>query len=361
MRSVLRYANTHGPWDVFLEPRGETERLRLPADWDGDGVIARVVDDRMADELARSHAPVVNVSAISIHTPFPRVTGDVDELARVAVGHFIGRGITDLGYVGLPNRGYSLERQEAIQRESTAQGCTIDVFPTQRGRGQAASRERLKRWLAVLPRRVGVTTWGVTHGIEVIAAAHELGRLVPDDVAVLAGDDDELLCQVSQPPLSGIDVPAEQIGTEAARQLESLMRNPNGVDQRIDIRLPPSGVVERASTEVLAIDDPEVAAAVRFIRDNASRPLQVNDVVEAVAVSRRSLERRFQQQLRHTMGDEIAAMHLQRARRLLEKTDLPIPQVAMASGYGSPEYMATVFKRMMGITPLKYRARAKGC
>jgi LacI family transcriptional regulator len=123
--------------------------------------------------------------------------------------------------------------------------------------------------------------------------------------------------------------------------------------------VPPTHVVGRRSTDTLAIDDPILAAALRFIRDRAAEPITVPDVLDAVAVSRRSLERRFHAALDRSPAAEIRQAHLRRAQELLAATDLPLPAVAAASGFGSPEYLATVFKHETGQTPLKYRSRVR--
>jgi len=194
--------------------------------------------------------------------------------------------------------------------------------------------------------------------VDVINAARRGGVRVPDDIAVLGGDDDELLCQAVRPSLSGIVVASEQIGHDAAAMLDRMMSG-----KRLESKeayCEPSGISARNSTDILALNDADVVAAIRFIRDHAERPLCVNEVAQAVAVSRRLLERRFQRELRRTMGEEIARVHLERAKLLLAQTDLPIPRVAEASGYGSPEYLASVFRRATGITPLKYRTRVRG-
>ena len=333
----------------------------MPSGWKGDGIIARVSDNRMAKEIASVGAHVINVSTITIDRQFQRVSTDTRGLAEEAITHLHDRGIRDFGYVGLSRKSYSLERQNAFAAECGLHDYPLSVFATDsRGPSSATPRQRLKHWLRTLPQGAGVLTWGITQAIEVIAACQELGISVPDDVAVLAGDDDELLCEATRPSLSGINVPAEQIGREAARQLHLLISGEADPEPELETRYRPAGIVARASTDILAIDDPEVAAAIRYIRNNPDRPLRVSDVADAVAVSRRSLERRFQRALRHTMGDEIAAVHLQRAKSLLETTDMPIPKVAAASGYGSPEWMATVFKQAVGTTPLRYRSRFQG-
>lgn len=363
IRGIIAYVNKHGPWDVWLEPQGQHERLRLPRGWRGDGAIARISSRAMADHLHAANCPVVNVSAIRVTGPaFPRVTTDAAAVARLAVEHFQDRGIHQFGYVGLPRRAYSIDRQRVFAAACHAAGCSCLSF-TPRDQSSATTawqnhRDALRQWLVDLPKPAGILTWGVRRGMDIIYAARPCGLQIPDDVAVLCGDDDELLCESVSPSLSGINVPSEQIGHESAALLDRLMKTGAALTQ--PIYLEPTGINARASTDVLALRDSDVVAAVRFIRKHADQLMSVDDVATSVAVGRRSLERRFQKELNRTIGDEIARVHLERAKQLLAETDMPIPQVAVASGFGSPEYMATVFRRAVGLTPRKYRTQVRG-
>jgi len=366
IHGVLSYARIHGPWDIWLEARGQSESLRLPRGWCGDGVIARVSTEAMAGHLSERKVPVVNVSGIKVKgAEFQRVCTDNDRFAEVAVSHFFDRGIRNVAYIGLYSRGYSLDRQEAVQRACQLYDCRFEVFRhsqsttlnTKHANRWEQERRKIGDWLLRLPKPTGVLAWGVRRGNDVIEEAMHRGIQIPEDIAVL-GDDDELLCEAAQPPLSGVKVPSEQIGLEAAAILHQLMQGKK-VAQR-ELKLAPSGVVSRASTDVLAISDEEVAEAIRLIRSSANRPLTVADVADTLAISRRSLERRFKTILHRSIGEEIARVRLDQAKLLLETTEMQIPAVAQASGYGSPEYLATIFKRHTGLTPRQYRQQCRG-
>lgn len=362
IQGVLSYEKLHEPWDIWLEPRGQGETPRLPQGWNGEGIIARVSTRAVADKLRTRVAAVVNVSGIRLpEVDFPRVCTDNDKFAQLAVGHFVDCGLKNIAYLGVPGRAYSIERQEAAARASRQAGCNFNVYRAARGLKLSNPWERdracVGRWLKELPKPVGVLAWGVRRGSDVIEAATHNGLRVPDEVAVL-GDDDELLCEAVQPSLSGVIVPSEQIGFGAAGLLHRLMQGKRPPQQ--ELALEPTGIVSRASTDVLAIDDDEVADAIRFIRSRANKPLKVQEVADELAISRRSLERRFSNTLNRTIGEEIARVHLERAKLLLATTDMPIPDVADASGYGSPEYLATVVKQQTGMTPRRYRKRFQG-
>jgi LacI family transcriptional regulator len=176
---------------------------------------------------------------------------------------------------------------------------------------------------------------------------------VPDEVAVIGVDNDELLCQLSTPPLSSVEQGAKGLGQAAAAMLDRLMDGHTPAQRHFVVD--PVGVVARLSTEVVAVEDEVVAQAIQFIRDQASRPTGVPDVVRAVAVSRTTLELRFRKSLRCTILEAIRRAHLDRARWLVSETTLPLKQVATESGFRSVQHMTTLFVRAFSRTPAKYR------
>ena len=168
---------------------------------------------------------------------------------------------------------------------------------------------------------------------------------------------DELLCETCIPSLSGIAVPSQQVGYEAAYHLDRLIRGEPTPPEPILIQ--PQGVVARHSTDILAIEEEDLASAIRFIRDHAADVMEVEDVLREVAISRRRLERGFQRVLGRSPAAEIRRRHIERAKQLLTETDMPIPDVAVAAGFGSPTHFAFIFKRVTGQSPLKYRSTTR--
>lgn len=362
VHGILSFSMKRGGWHVWVEPRGQDEKLRLPPGWDGDGIIARVSTPSIAEHL-RDRGPVVNVSSIQVAGPdFPSILSDVEAGIAAGVEHFLDRGLRNFGYCSLVERAYVTFHRRAFSEELARRGYECCVYVPEKGCGVRAPWEdqhrSLVNWLKSLPKPIALLSWATKTGIELINACEDANILVPDEIAVLGGDDDDLLCEACRPALSSIHVASEQIGHDAAELLEQLMegkRSP-GIPKKIE----PTGIVARRSTDLLAIDDPDLTTAIRFIRDHPERMIQVEDVARAASVSRRSLERRFMTLLGRTIHDEIARCHLEKAIDLLARTEMTIPAIADSSGYGSPEYFATVFKEKMGITPLKYRARLRG-
>jgi len=359
---IHNYIRKSGRWQLFIEARGMEENWSVPPGWQGDGVIARIGNPEMAAGLKALRIPVINVSGIQLPgVAFPRVTTDLNASARLAADHFLNRGFKHFAFFSLSGLSYVAALQEAFVRAVQSAGvqCAIHTEMPRHGAEMDwnADLAQLGEWLRTLPKPVGVLTWNQSSGREVIFACQVAGLLVPEEVAVLSASDDDLLCEVLQIPMSGIMVAAEQIGHEAARLLHRLMRG--GKAPKEPTLFPSLNVVTRHSTDTLAMPDRALVKALSYIRANVAREIQVNDVAREAGVSRRVLERRFAEQLGRTPAEEIRRLHFERAKELLAETDLPIPDVAEAAGFGSPEYLAYLFRENMKVTPLQYRKQIR--
>jgi len=354
IKGVAAFANRHGPWHLHVEPEGE--RRLLPHGWQGDGVIARLSTPAVARAVLGLGVPVVNVSGIFLEGPaakLPRVCNDRGASGSMAARHLIDRGFRNFGYVGLPTLAYVREHQEAFAAALDRAGFACHAHALGRGLEKTGRPSRLIAWLEGLPKPAGILTWSNVQGRAVIDACRRAEILVPEDVAVLSGDDDQLLCESCFPQLSAIAVAAERIGEQAAELLQLLIeRRPL---PPTPILVPPIGIITRQSTDTLAVDNPDLVRAIGYIREHATRNIHVEDVLAAVPLSRRSLERIFQDSLGRSPAQEIRRVRIERAKQLLATTDLPIPKVATASGFGTGEYLATIFRQATGMTPLKYR------
>ncbi|HEV7298152.1 MAG TPA: substrate-binding domain-containing protein [Tepidisphaeraceae bacterium] len=358
IQGILQYARQHGEWKIWVEPRGQHEHLRPPPGWVGHGVIARVSTKSMADELAAMRLPIVNVSGLKLPSvTFPTVTTDPDASTRLAADHFLDRGFQHFAYYGTPRFPAARAHYQSYADVLAQHGKSCAFYTPSAGiAGFEAHQADLARWLTTLPKPCAVLCWGL-RGLALLDACASAKLDVPGDVAVLSGDYDDLLCEAATPPLSGIETPSELIGHEAASLLDRLMHDRPIDHQRVLVL--PTRVVARQSSDVLAIDDPDMAAALQFIRNHAGEPIDVDAIVASIPCSRRSLERKFERWLGRTPAMEIRRVQLERAKQLLVETDLPIPRVAAASGFGSGMYMSQAFKSAIGLTPLRYRSQMR--
>jgi len=297
IRGVIHYASRHGPWFLWIRPSAQRPPLRLPTGWRGQGIIARIATPSMARHVMATGVPVVNVCTAEIPgIDLPRVVTDLNAAARMGIQYMLDHGLRHFAYCGLNGRSYVKRHHQAVVQAGADAGCDCTTYRAPLStRSPTRWRERqrdLQAWLLALPKPVGIVAWAGDRGLDVIQTCRQVGLSVPDDIAVLAADDDPLLCEACHPPMSGIALTSEQIGYEAAATLDRLMHHRR--TPRL-VLVPPTRVVERQSTETLAMEDREVAQAVAFIRTHADTPIQVADVLRATPLSRRQFERRFLQ------------------------------------------------------------------
>lgn len=363
LQGVLRYARLHGPWTFYVTPGDFAQDLPKMEEWGGTGIIARIETPQVAKAILATRLPVVALdlseSQLKPGSPWSRVsqlTSDSEGAVRLAAEHLVEKGFRNFGFVGIAGKIWSNIRQQAFVRQMAGAGHSTHVYPCAQRRRLRWSREQaiMARWLEGLPKPVGIMACNDDRGREVLAACRQAKLRVPEEVAVIGVDNDTLLCDLSDPPLSSVALGAERAGFEAAALLDQLMAGRATKPQRLVAAA--LGVVARRSTDVLLHEDAEVAAALRFIHDNARRPIRVYDVVANLGNARRTLEIRFQKALGRSIHAEIQRARLERARRLLIETDLPLPKVAQGVGFGSPSYLAAVFQREFGVSPIKYRA-----
>lgn len=365
-RGIINYSTKHGPWQLSVLPRGRTNHHQLPHGWHGDGIIGRVGNIKMLNELKATGVPVVNISALELSgDPFPRVTMDYNAAAKLAVQHFRERGFQHFAYRGLPNFISSKLHREAFAKAVNDAGFTCDAFMPQKPKRKASEFDHEMKstidWLKRLPKPVGIFTWATEVAHTVLDACKVADISVPYEVAVLGGDYDELLCDATTPPLSGMDVPSEQIGHAAAELLDRLMKKkPKSSVKTMNATLiPPISVITKRSTDTIAIEDPDLAQALRYIRDHAFESIQINDILKSVPLSRRSIERKFMEYLGRTPAEEIRRLRLAKAKSLLVDSSLSIEAIAHACGYGTYNYMSYVFMNECDMTPRAYRKQVQ--
>ncbi len=356
LRGVARYNREHGGWSTYFQPHGLGDQpppwLRR---WMGDGILARIDNRKVADFIRRLRIPAVNLRGTIANLRFPYVGIDHSHVARLAAGHLLERGLRNFGFVGRP-RGVHPgldQRGEMFRLIVRRAGGTCAMFDSQAGRDWERDQDQLAGWIDSLPKPIGILAANDERGLQVLDACRRCGAAVPDDVAVIGVDNDELLCELSIPPLTSVDVNPEQIGYTAARLLDGLMRR--GKTPARTSPIAPRGVVVRRSTDIVASDDPDLNTALRFIREHACEGISVIDVLRQVQMSRVSLQQRMKQVLRRTIHQQIERVRLQRAKEMLLMPGLSIKQVARQTGFGTAQYLTRVFRQRTGETPAAYR------
>lgn len=303
--------------------------------------------------------PVVDVDTIMADEPgIGRVNSDDGKRAAIAIDHLVDRGFTNFALYADPRPGFSSLPTLAFEAAVAARRRECRVYRAGAGgrgsRPWLAEQRRIARWLATLPNPTAVFVADSHCGRRVLEACRIAGLDVPQRIAVIAGDTDDLMCEVATPPLSSVELACHRIGYLAANLRDRLMAGESPPTR--PILVPPLRVIARQSTDLLAIDDPELVAAIRHIRSHAFGRLRVGDVVARLAVSRRLLEQRFRAALGHGPAEEIRRVRLERAGELLSRSELSVEQVARVVGFRTATRLGVAFRKQFGMTPRAWRA-----
>ncbi len=312
--------------------------------------------------VPRAIAVCNNFASLKEFEGIAEVGVDDFQVGVVAAKHFLAKGFEHFGYISSPaSAWWAQQRFEGYSSELAAAGHTPSKWETYFShleQDNEVSVGPLKDWLLAQPKPLALLACNDARAWDCAQICDSIGLNVPNEVAILGVDNDDVFCRASRPPLSSVVVPWEAMGFQAAGLLDQRLA---GKEVKPGLhKVEPTGVLERQSTDVVAVADEGVRTALEFIRQNANRPMGVEDVAEAARVSRRDLEIRFRKTLHRTPLDEIRSAHLERAKNLLATTDMPIDEVAEASGFASVPWFDKVFKQFVGRTPSTFRRQTRG-
>jgi LacI family transcriptional regulator len=365
LSGVCAYARINKSWHVRVA-NGDSDlifpRLRK-AGIDGAFITAPVSQERSADEYA-AHMPCIALGCLIVPKVSPYLTADSVSGGRAAAQHFLDLGLHNFAYFSTSNVYWSQMRMKGFVDRLKESGFEPAVFASgdrsspsrdwQAGRVWAKGLDDVIKWLRSLPKPVGLMACDDPMGYDIIEAAEEAGINVPEEVAVIGLYNDVTLCNAAQPPLSSVELNLEKAGYEAAVLLNDIILGRRKMKGQV-IMAEVVEVVKRQSSDIIATPDPQVALALHFIRTHFHQPIQVADVVSATTSARRTLEVRFRQLLNRSILDEIMRMRIEHVAEVLLNSDLSIEEVATASAFESAGYMARLFKRAKGVSPLAFR------
>ncbi len=365
LQGIAKYAHANGPWSCYVQERELHSTIpHWMRSWDGDGIIARIEDRRIARELLKSKCPVVDVLGSLKFAGVPSFDTDANAVAKLAADFFLQAGFQHFAFCGYPGIPFSERRGAAFAQYLADRGKPVLLFnnrPTAiatsniqaiEQSGMAAELE-IARWLRKQPQPLALFACNDVRGQQVLNACRRKNIRVPEEVAVMGVDNDTVLCSLCEPPLSSIIPDTERLGYEAAALLDRMMRDRQPIAERVQI--PPLGICERASTDILAIDDPITVQAMRFIRDHVCTGIAVKDVLVHVQRSRTDLEQRFRVALKSSVRREILRLRLDRVSSLLRETNLNLAEIAQRSGFSSAAHLCRLFIARYQKSPTEYR------
>lgn len=337
---VARYAAQAG-WvleDAFTQVRA------IPESWDGDGIISfHSTSAQFIEWLMKASVPVVDIGEHDDVSDLPRVKTDNDRIAQMAVEHFAQRGYRNVGFVSKGESLLKRRRLDAMRRAAQNRGMTFtDV-----------ELEQIPR----LGERVGfpiaLLAFNDSVAVRALRECEDAGILVPEQVSLLGIDNFEYRCVPASVPLSSIDANQEGVGYQAAALLDRLMRGDPAPGA--PIMVPPVGIIERDSTNMIAVGDLQVAVALRYIIQHFRKRVGLKDVAKATNISLRRLQTRFKESLGRTILQEINGRRVSLAKQLLADTNKKIRAIAQECGFGSSVKLIRVFKQYVGNSPKRYR------
>jgi LacI family transcriptional regulator len=363
LRGIKQYAVARPHW--VLIPAVATQRaVRGLANLNIDGLITWVFRSSVDEMVSAMKKPCVTVCGVMPDRNSPRVGPDDFLMGQLAAKHLLDCGIRHFGFIGHTQHAGATRRESGFRHTIERAGFTVNRYH-ERGPHQFdssvqdwAPSQSFRRWVLSLPRQVGVSTFYDFLGLRLSETCRELGLHVPEDLAIVGMGNDDLLCELARPSLSSVAVPTEQIGYQAAALLDRLIDG--AAPPRCPILIPPVEVVARQSSDILAVGDADVMAALRWIREKGHMPIRVGDVLRHVPLSRRSLEQKFRKVLHRGISEEIRRGHMERARSLLASTDLPMPVLAERAGFSNARHLSVVFRQETGLSPTAYRGQFRG-
>ncbi|WP_459557703.1 XylR family transcriptional regulator [Lacunimicrobium album] len=360
LRGINKYLVTHRQWSVSFEPGDLIKTIPDWLDrWNGNGAIIRATSQDFVDLLRSKNIPFVNLGDFVNYDESTRIWSDQYAIGEMAATHLMERGYRNYACCSFTGHLWARQRTQRFAEYVTSRGSQCVSFESQWGTSRDHSWElqqtQIVNWLMRLPKPVGIFCCNDIRGLHVIDACQRAKISVPDEVAVIGVDNDTLVCDFCDPPLSSVILNAEQIGFDAAMQLEHMMSGQQSQQQELLIK--PLGVATRQSTDTLAIEDPLVAASLKMIREQSCNGLTVEQVMEVVPISRSVMEKKFRRYLGRSPQQEIRHVQIKRIKELLRETDLTLQEIAEKTGFQHPEYLSVVFKRETDETPGAYRKR----
>jgi LacI family transcriptional regulator len=369
MAGISEYAHSKSDWQIIIWPDNALESLRFLKQHGCKGAFVSVQTHTKAQQILQIGMPVVALSTLQDMSSLPFISADNEKVAEMAYEHLSSKKFKHFGFFGLTESKWSQERSEYFSLLVTREGGTLHRFQERPITSKSdlvpfpklcidmmltQGQEDLIQWLKNLPKPIAILASCDIVACYLSNIANEQSFIVPDEIAIMGVDNDSALCNICNPPLSSVALNLKKAGFEAAALLDRIISGQEQLQgQRVTIV--PEYVKSRGSTDILAVDDPELVMALKYIRQNSRNPMQVEDIANHLCLSKRSLQLKFQKALGRAIHDEIILAHLEIAKTLLIETDMSVDKIAEKSGFSYTSNMRRAFTTHTGILPRKYR------
>lgn len=364
LKGISKYSREYGPWIFCRMPLFHRETvgidgiLKWALEWGADGVIGQLYNDPDIEKIVQAGIPVIAQDFKERFTEIPNITGAYREAGTMAADYFLKKGFKNFAFYGFSDIVWSRERAEGFEERLNKKGHKVHYFEHKKARSSEQwyyKPSSLSRWLKSLPKPIALMACDDNQGQHITEACRHSGIRIPEEVAVLGVDNDEMICELSDPPLSSIGQDAEKGGYDAARLMDHMIRN--GMAEFHDILVKPTQVITRHSTDIYATNDNYIASSLKYIHQNIDKNLHVDEVVKQVPLSRRALEKRFQDITGYPIYKYIFNLRIEKFTKKLLETDMTVFEIAMDMGLNDSKNIARQFRQVKGCTPIEYRNR----
>jgi len=359
LSGIAKYARLQGLWTFYRpleyrEPKARRGLLQVLKTLEPDGIFMR--EPAEMKQIIAMDIPTVSFSySREIIPGIVNVIADHRAVGELAAQHFLDRGFRHFAYCGFDDWWWSCRRRDGFCQVAGAAGYDAAVYqlPSKSRRSWAKELPLVVDWLRSLEKPIALLACNDDRGELVVEACKVAGLSVPDQVAIMGVDNDSLVCDLCSPPLSSVALSLAKAGYESAALLDRMMMGK--LDKAGHIHIEPTHIVARQSTDVLAVEDAEVARAIGFIRQHAKTNINVQEVVHQVSLSRRVLEKRFRQILGKSIHEEIRRARVELLVKLLSETQMSISEIAQALDFDDVTHLSRYFRKEKGLSPLQYR------
>lgn len=364
LRGIARYSKDHGPWTFCRMPGYYRDTIGIDGilawakEWKADGIIGQFYNNEEVWKFTKANIPVIAQDFKERFKEIPNITGAYRETGRMAADYFLRKGFKNFAFYGFRNIVWSRERAEGFKERVKEAGHDVNHYERTDSRAVDLWHYKpsaLNRWLKSLPKPVALLSCDDNLGNHITEASRLIKIKIPDEIAVLGVDNDEMLCELSDPPLSSIGLDTEKCGYDAARLMHHMIENRGGSYDDIVVR--PTQVNSRVSTDIFASADKYIVDALRYIHENLDKNLKVDQVLKEVPMSRRSLEKRFVMTTGYPVYEYIYNKRIERFTQKLLETDMTIFEIALDLGLSDSKNIARQFKQIKGLTPVAYRKK----
>lgn len=362
LKGISKFSTENGPWTFCRMPLYYRETIGMEGildwakDWGAHGIIGQLYNNMDLQMVLDSGMPIIAQDFKERFEVLPNITGDYRKMGMIGADYFLKKGFKHFAFYGFNNIVWSRERAEGFEQRIRENGFEVHYFEHRKARSTDIWHYKstsLSNWLQKLPKPIALMTCDDNQALHITEACRQNKIRIPEEIAVLGVDNDVMLCELSDPPLSSVAMDIEKGGYETAKLMEHMIQH--GHQSHYDIIVEATHIVTRQSTDIYATQDEYIASTLRYIHQNIEKNLQVKDVVKEIPLSRRSLEKRFLNITGYPIYKYIFNLRMEKFTQKLLETDMSVFEIAMDLGLNDSKNIARQFKQVKGCNPIAYR------